>query len=188
MIEYVILGTSHQIQDSCKFEKPVMDAIGKHSITLVAEEYTCDTASRICATTKRLHIPYLQVDLYPQEWAAYKIEREMNLRKDEQSLAGEDCRLSHADAVREGFWLEKIEASVDRGRVLIVCGYLHLDFLTQRVGEHGGMVVEKGTFPPELRDRRPAIVLSPAELEQYVKKRREAGEWARDFGPRSGLP
>ncbi len=40
MIEYVILGTSHQIQDSCKFEKPVMDAIGKHSITLVAEEYT----------------------------------------------------------------------------------------------------------------------------------------------------
>lgn len=176
MIEYVILGTSHLIQDTPKFEKPVMDAIGKHSIRLVAEEYTCDTASRVCVTTRRLHIPYLQVDLYPQEWAAYKIDREMNLRNDEQSLAGQDCRLSHADAVRESFWLETIEASMDHGRVLIVCGYLHLDFLSQRAGERGGMVVEKIMFPPDLRDRRPTIVLSPAELDEYLRKQREAGE------------
>lgn len=65
---------------------------------------------------------------------------------------------------------------MDCGRVLIICGYLHLDFLAHGVGERGGMVVEKGTFPPELRDRRPTIVLSPAELEEYLKKQREAGE------------
>jgi len=174
MIEYVILGTSHQVQDSSKFEKPVMNAIGKHSIRLVAEEYTCDNASMVCVTTKRLHIPYLQVDLYPQDWAAYKIDREMRIR--EQFLQGQDCRLSHADAVREGFWLEKIEASMDRGRVLIICGYLHLDFLTQSVEERCGRVVEKSTFPADLRGRRPTIVLSPAELEEYLKKQREAGE------------
>jgi hypothetical protein len=91
----------------------------------------------------------------------------MNLRNDEPSLAGQDCRLSHADAVREDFWLETIETSMDRGRVLIVCGYLHVDFLTRRVGEHGSIVVEKSTFPPDLRDRRPTMVLSPAELEEY---------------------
>jgi len=97
-------------------------------------------------------------------------------RVSDPSLAGQDCRLSHADAVREGFWLEKIEASVDRGPVLIVCGYLHVDFLTQRVGERGSIVVEKSTFPPDLSDRRPTMVLSPAELEEYLKRHREAGQ------------
>jgi len=176
MIEYVILGTSHEIQDSSKFEKPLVDAIGKHSIGLVAEEYPFDSASMTCGTTNRLHIPYLQVDLYPHEWPVHKIDREMNVRISDPSLAGQDCRLSHADAVREGFWLEKIEASVDRGPVLIVCGYLHVDFLTQRVGERGSIVVEKSTFPPDLSDRRPTMVLSPAELEDYLKRHREAGQ------------
>jgi hypothetical protein len=63
MIEYVILGTSHLTQDTPEFEKPVMDAIGKHSIRLVAEEFPFLIASNVCVTTKRLHIPYLQVDL-----------------------------------------------------------------------------------------------------------------------------
>jgi hypothetical protein len=176
MIEYVILGTSHEIQDSSNFEKPMMDAIGKHSIRLVAEEFPFLIASKVCVTTKRLHIPYLQVDLYPEEWAAYKIDREMKIRTDEKSLAGQDCRLSHADAVREDFWLEKIEASMDGGQVLVICGYLHLDFLTRRVGERGGRVVEKSTFPPGLLGCRPTIVLNPAELEEYLKRQREAGE------------
>ena len=65
---------------------------------------------------------------------------------------------------------------MDRGRVLIVCGYLHVDFLTQRVGERGSRVVEKSTFPPDLSDRRPTIVLSPAELEEYLKRQRDAGQ------------
>ena len=174
MIEYVILGTSHDLQGLSKFEKPALDAIRKHSIRLVAEEYTCDNTSMVCAATKRLHIPYLQVDLFPWEWAEYKIDREMEARK--QFLQDQDCRLSHADAVREGFWLEKIEASVDRGRVLIICGYLHLEFLTQRVGERGGRVVEKSMFPTDLCGRSPTMVLSPAGLEGYLKKQREAGE------------
>jgi hypothetical protein len=177
MVEYVILGTSDQIQDSSKFEKPLMEAIGKHSIRLVAEEYPCDNASMVCVTTKRLHIPYLQVDLYPEEWGAYKIDREM--RKREQFLRGEDCRLSHADAVREGFWLEKIEASMDGGRVLTICGYLHLDFLARRVEERGSRVVKMSTFPPDLCDRKATIVLTPAELEEYLKKQGAAGKWDR---------
>jgi len=173
MIEYEILETSHEIQDSSDFEKPVMDGIGKHSIRLVAEEYPFLIASMVCVTTKRLHIPYLQVDLLPQEWPAYKIDREMEMRK--QFLQGQDCRLSHADAIREGVWLEKIEASMDGGPVLVICGYLHVDFVYQKVGERGGRVLKKSTFPPDLLDRRPTIVLSPAELEEYLKNQREAG-------------
>ena len=98
MIEYVILGTSHDLQGLSTFEKPALDAIRKHSVRLVAEEYTCDNTSMVSVTTKRLHIPYLEVDLFPSEWAEYKIDREMQARK--QFLQDQDCRLSHADAVR----------------------------------------------------------------------------------------
>jgi hypothetical protein len=169
----VILGTSHPIQDSSRFEGPVRDAIEKHSIGLVAEEYTCDTVSMASVVTKRLHIPYLQVDLYPQEWVAYNIDREMKLP--EEFLQGQDVRLSHADAVREEFWLQRIVAAVDRGRVLVICGYLHLGFLAQKAEERGGRVVEGRAFPPELADRRPAMVLGSVELEDYVNKRDASG-------------
>jgi hypothetical protein len=70
MIEYVILGTSHCIQDSSEFEKPVIEAIYKHAIRLVAEEFPLDSLSRVCVMSKHLHTPYLQIDLFPQEWRA----------------------------------------------------------------------------------------------------------------------
>ena len=54
MIQYVVLGTSHKIQSTSKFEKPVIDAIGRYAVTLVAEEYTNDDVSMACLTTKRL--------------------------------------------------------------------------------------------------------------------------------------
>jgi hypothetical protein len=175
MIEYVVLGTPYPKQELCEFEKPVMDAIQKHAIKLIAEEYAFDNPSRVCVATKRLHVPYLQIDLFPQESPLHGIDREMEMRERVQFLREQDCRLSHADAVREDFWLEKIEASMDRGRVLIICGYLHLDFLAQRAGERGGRVVEKSAFPPELRGVKPTIVLSLAKLEEYLRKQGEAG-------------
>ena len=61
MLEYVILGTSHDLQGLSTFEKPALDAIRKHSVRLVAEEYTCDNTSMVSVTTKRLHIPTLRL-------------------------------------------------------------------------------------------------------------------------------
>jgi hypothetical protein len=174
MIEYAILGTSHEIQSTSKLERPLTDAIAKYSVRMVAEEYTLDNPSMACVTTKHLHIPYLQIDLFPQEWHAHGIGREMSIRN--QYLEVQDVRLSHADAVREDFWLERIEASVDCGRVLVICGYLHVDSLAQKVEARGGTVVEKSTFPAELRDRKPTMVLGPAELEEYLRKQGEVRE------------
>jgi hypothetical protein len=167
MIEYAMLGTSHDIQGTSEFEKPLTDAIRKYSARMVAEEYTLDNPSMACVTTKHLHIPYLQIDLFPQEWPGHGIDREMQKRESEQPLRGQDIRLSHADAVREEFWLDKIEASLDRGCVLVICGYLHVDFLAQKVKGRGCTVVEKSTFPANLLDRKPDKILNPTELENF---------------------
>jgi hypothetical protein len=82
MIEYVMLGTSHCIQDSLELDKPVRDAISTHAIRLIAEEYPHDSASRVCVTAKRLHIPYLQIDLYPDEQIRHNIDQEIKKREE----------------------------------------------------------------------------------------------------------
>ncbi len=176
MTKYVILGTSHQIQESRDFLTAVTGAIQRYTIRRVAEEFPFDNPSKVCGATKHWHIPYLQIDLFPEEWAAHGIDHEMKLR--DQYLQGQDVRLSNADSVRENFWLEKIEASLDCGSALVICGYLHVNFLAQKVEERGGTVLDKGTFPAELLHRKPEMVLDPAGLEDYLRKFRAGSPYS----------
>ncbi len=108
-----------------------------------------------------LHVPYLQIDLLPHEWREYGIDREMKARGDAGCLQGLDVRLSNADAIREDFWLKRIEERFEGGRMLVVCGYLHLDYLAAKVHERGGKMLDKRTFPPELVGRKPDKVFCP---------------------------
>ncbi len=144
-----------------------MATIRDQSIRLIAEEYPFDTISVACNLAKRLHIPYLQIDLFPEELASNGIRDELEARRNH--LGDQDVRLSHADGIREVFWLETIEQHVDRGPALIICGYLHLDFLEQRVKDRGGAVKDRIAFPPDLIGRKPSAVLNPTELERCVK-------------------
>ena len=167
-LEYVILATSHEVQDSSRIGSFLVETVQCHSIRMIAEEYPLDTLSVAFNIAKRLHIAYLQIDPLPDEYALLDIRREMEARRDH--LGGQDIRLSHADAVREEFWLERIEENAPCGPVLIICGYLHAGFLAQRVKERGGTVSETIGFPPELLNRSPSEVLSPAQLEERIKR------------------
>lgn len=173
MLEYVILGTSHEIQDSTQFEQPVMGALQRHAIALVAEEYPFDIESKVRSCARLLNISYLQIDLFPKEWAAYGIDHEMKMRADAACLQGQDCRLSHADAVREDFWLKRIEKTTEGGRVLVICGYLHSRFLAEKIRERGGRVVAESTFPADLSERKPTKIFSPEELKEYLQENDE---------------
>lgn len=168
MTRYVILGTSHLIQESSEFEQAVHQACHKHSVEVLAEENTYSIESTAARrASKRLCIPYLQVDPYPSEWVALEIDYEMSIR---QQLQGQqDIRLSHADDVRERVWLNRIEAGAKGKCVLVICGYLHVDFFAEKVREHGGQVLEKGTLPTELGGRKPEKILSLVELEEHAK-------------------
>jgi hypothetical protein len=170
MIEYVILGTSHDHQDKSRFDPCVRGVITRHATRLIAEEYPSDTHSMAFVIAVRLHIPYLQIDMYEDEWRGAGIYDEMS-----KVQSCDEYRLFHADGVREEFWLDKIEASEDRGPVLIICGHLHVAFLADKAEGRGGRVVEKIFFPTNLSDGRRVRVLNPAEQDEYVKKRREAG-------------
>lgn len=140
MIEYVILGTSHCVQESNELEQAVLGAAAEYGVALIAEENTYDIASTSARRAANWQgVPYLQVDPSPAEWFGLAIDREMSLR--EQCLQRQDVRLSHADSVREDFWLGRIEAVLDRGHVLVICGYLHVNFLGQKVEARGDKVL-----------------------------------------------
>lgn len=169
MIEYLIVGTSHEIQDTDCLGRQTSEDIVRHDIKLVAEEFPFDIVSSVHAAATMLHVPYLQIDLLPHEWARYGIDREMKARLDAGCLQGLDVRLSNADAIREDHWLRRIEENVEGGPVLIVCGYLHSDYLVAKVQERGGRMLGNRTFPPELAGRTPERIFTPMELQQYLQ-------------------
>jgi len=175
MIEYAILGTSHEIQHCRQFEHPLIEAVREHHIELVAEEYPFDIASTIAVAAGRLHIPYLQVDLSPSEWRAHEIDWELRMRAEVPCLQNEDVRLSHADGIREDIWLEKIEKKLKHGRVLLVCGYLHVHFLADNIQRRGAHLLAKVTFPDYLLGRSPTRTLSPTELQSFVREKQWIG-------------
>ena len=168
-MEYIVLGTSHTVQESGQFESWTATIIDKHKVKLIAEEYPCDSQSRVGAMAKRRHIPYLQVDLFSSEWAAHGIDWEMKMR-DAPCLQNVDVRFSHADSIRENFWLDKVENSRIDGAVLIICGYLHLDFLAKNIHVRGGIVAERCTYPEDLLGMKPTRTFSPDELRVYLRE------------------
>lgn len=168
MIHYAILGTSHDLQDCPQFERPLVEAVQEHRITLIAEEYPFDIPSAVSVVAGRLQIPYLQVDLFPGEWAAHGIDWEMKTRMDAPCLVTADVRLSHADSVRENTWLDKIEKKLKDGRVLIVCGYLHVYFLADNIQNRGAILLGQNAYPVDLLHRTPEKTFSPTELRDYL--------------------
>lgn len=174
MREYVMLGTSHLIQDEPDFEGPVKGACEDYGINMVAEEFPFETESVVHRVAREMQIPYLQIDMTPGEQIGHAIYEELGKRA--ECLPREDCRLSHADAIREDFWLEKIESKTGRGRVLVVCGYLHVNYLAEKAVHRGGHVNGRIFSPPSL-DRRPSIILSPAELDEYCREHGLQAGW-----------
>lgn len=169
MINYAIFGTSHDLQDCPQFERPLIDTVLEHRITVIAEEYPFDIASAVSVVAGRLQIPYLQIDLRPNEWAAHGIDWEMKIRVDVPCLVNADVRLSHADSVRENIWLDKIERKWKHGRVLIVCGYLHVSFLANNIQNRGAILLGQNAYPVDLLQRTPEKTLSPSELQDYLR-------------------
>jgi hypothetical protein len=100
MIEYVILGTSHEIQNTPRIDRCVMDAVSLHGPRLIAEEFTLQILSRVADIAKRRYLPYLQIDMFSEEQRTAGIYEE--LRRRQRNALGSDLRLSHADGVREG--------------------------------------------------------------------------------------
>jgi len=170
-MKYVILGTSHHVQESSQLVECAEAIIDKYAIDLIAEEYPFDIQSKACALAERRNIPYAQIDLFDNEWAAYGIDWEMKARRDAASLQNDDVRLSHADSIRESFWVDKIEGSLKDGLVLIICGYLHLDFLATNIQARGDKVAEKCTYPPSLLGRTPTKTLTRDGLREYLRER-----------------
>lgn len=56
------------------------------------------------------------------------------------------------------------------GPALIICGYLHLDFLAHSIRARGSMVVEKSAYPASLSCRTPTKTFSPYQLESYLRE------------------
>jgi hypothetical protein len=171
MLGYVILGTLHpDPQDTPTIESPLRNVAAKHAPKLIAEEYPFPgVTSTVARTAAKLGTPYLQIDMDAAEQIKAGIYKELEKCKDFEY--GGSFRLSHADGIREEFWLDRIERNLDEGCVLIVCGCHHVHFLAKKAEGRSATVVEKILFPPDLPDGSQLRALSPTELDEEVKRR-----------------
>lgn len=166
MAQYVIFGTSHECQLESAVEERVIKLAELHAPAVIAEEFPFpgvpSAVSRAAAGTR---VSYCQVDPPPHELPR-DVARGLELRQ--RTFPDPDVRLSHADAVREEIWLDRIEAAAGDARVLLVCGYLHAPYLAELARSRGGAVLETVFFPGGLAHRTPERTLSPAELEKIA--------------------
>jgi hypothetical protein len=172
MLDYIILGTSHDWQDTSHIMPYLQGITDRYAIRLIAEEHPLDCHSAAFNRSVHLHIPYLQIDMFDDEKVKVGISQEQSRRPRFERRGGAlVCyRLSRSDEIREDFWLQKVEASVSSGRVLLICGFHHANFLVEKIAARGCHVTEEIFFPPELSQGVEIRALSPAELDEYCKE------------------
>lgn len=164
MIDFVLLGTSHCCQESPDFLACVERTIRNYSIALIAEEFNFDASIRsaVNGLAAQSKIPYLQIDIPVEDWAKFDIEIEMSYR--EQHLRGKDYRLRHADDIRENYWIDQIENYPAKGTTLIICGYLHIQYLAEKIQMRKYQTRELKFYPEGLAARSPERILEPDKL------------------------
>jgi hypothetical protein len=161
---YVVLGTNHRIQCRWKgasaseaklsdgLDAIVRELVGRHSITLIAEEAPHDVPTVARHVSADMRLPYLQVEMLPSEYERYGIRQEMDMLAAANSRGDADYRCPHADDIREHHWLDKVQSHPSANRVLLVCGYAHTAFLVDKVRGRGKTGLEV-FFPRELGER-----------------------------------
>jgi hypothetical protein len=166
---YVILGTCHPLQwrggaPSQSVLKKIdgltsliRNLVRRYKIVLIAEESPGPNCPCLIARqiAKDEGISYLEIDMTPQDAQAAGIRDEMDHRYS-PTAAEDPCaevRLSHADEIRENFWLDRIERT-GASPVLVICGWAHTSFLASKVAARNNVVAEQTYFPPRLRDAK----------------------------------
>jgi len=158
MIDCVVVGTDHRLQSSDTALKAHLAHLARnHNFGLVAEECAADASTVAGQVASSLGVPHLPIDMTDAERKEAGIYDRLcirpKMRFDPASgYQEEHVYLRHADGVRENFWLDKIEAITCEGQVLVVCGYLHLDPLSEKARRRRHRVT-KTVFPEDLPGR-----------------------------------
>lgn len=156
-MNFVVIGTDHRFQTS----DPGFDALVRSwagaryvvPLSAIAEEY--HEAIGISSIGKRvaqeLGLEWFNVDMSAEERERAGILTDQLRRPISTDAVA--IRVP-SDTIREDTWVSRL-TSVDRGTVILICGYLHYDHLAQRLRAEGHTVDRRVYLEtvPEIRFR-----------------------------------
>jgi hypothetical protein len=168
-MQYIILGTAHELQPRHPGLKAIVLNLAKaNAVKLIAEEVRegCREDSVAAKVAKLLGLPRrVLIDMTKAERTEAGINDALDNRprfvRDEKGKEVLDnngdfiarrCYLRHADGIREEHWLNRVEEIRPQGNVLIICGYMHRNFLAEKIKKRCDEVLRIAIFPPHLSE------------------------------------
>jgi len=156
----VILGTDHRLQKQDRaLRAKIEHLVQSNDVGLIAEECLAgtETVASECALALGLP-PRLAIDMTTEQRVAAGIYERLCIRPaihfdiDQNTLHERHLYLRHADGIREEFWLDRVQEAATDGTVLLICGYVHIDFLAQKAIRRDHTVATV-VFPEDLPER-----------------------------------
>lgn len=167
-MDFIVIGTGHNLQKTTAgtggLGSLLQTVWDEHSVVMIAEEV--DTRDENICTFGRLlagESGWLSIDMtLPQQEAAgiKKILDEVPFYDSDGKLT--NIYLKSAQAVRELFWLDRIEQKckercLTEGVVVVTCGANHVRFLTEKMSARGHRVLKRLFHPANILDQWPPL-------------------------------
>ena len=134
---FEVIGTDHRFQQRDLGLHRLLESFFEMRyfagpIQLMAEEWHEQWGKSVAQNIAvEHHIEWLSVDMTPEEKIAAGIAEEQRTRRE----SGRQVKVP-SDEIRVQAWVEKLEAS-GKEHILVVCGYLHLEDLVQKLKIRG---------------------------------------------------
>jgi hypothetical protein len=161
----IIVGTDHDLQKVDSADEGLAELLttlmGNADVVLIAEEVDAnkDVISFGRELSKKLlgEGRWVSIDMDDDRRREAGIDAQLRTRT-EPGLDAENnfCIVNryfrYADGLRENFWLDRIEEKcqalgITDGTVLITCGYIHDEFLSDKATKRGHTVTVKRYLP-----------------------------------------
>jgi hypothetical protein len=145
-MEYIIIGTDHDRQRSDFSDTGLRDKLQEYSrtqnVVLIAEEVDANKDVQTFGRDLVGCTKWLSIDMTTEERKSAGIYRELSTSPpgcdDNGQFYLANWYHKRADAIRENFWLDRIERwckqnGVRRGVIIITCGHNHRPYLADKI-------------------------------------------------------
>ncbi len=155
-LNFVVVGTDHRFQENSPELEAILRSLARSrfipTLGAFAEEYLERLGAESVAQrlAKQLQIPWFNIDMTASERSEAGIYQAQSSRPG-MFQANITYRIP-SDEVREDAWLGKLVTNAS-GTMIVICGYLHFDSLTNKLRARGHMVDQRVFLEtvPEIR-------------------------------------
>ena len=160
----IVLGTDHELQcHDRRLQALIVELVQRERVTMIAEENRplSNTIGR--QVSQSLALPWIQIDMSIEDRIKAGIDGKLTNRmqiRGYNEYGDPLLAIRYApveDGIREEFWLDRIEAAIKEGIVLVICGCLHCVPFSEKAEKRGHRILSRVFHPENLCELKPDL-------------------------------